>query len=128
MESELAVFRASIVQLDGQKALGACCGGEPENPPVDTSGEGEGHQAEEGGLWHGWPASSEAVEHQKGCSCGCSSNRCKNLGVGGVRGSYGERLSVGLEEVLANHQAMQEGKVGLGPSCVQRELGTAYPD
>ena len=43
-----------------------------------------------------------------------SSRQSKNPGVGGVWGGHGERLSVGLKEVLASCSATQEGKAGSG--------------
>jgi len=63
---------------------------------------------------------------QKGC--GFSSCQSKNLGVGGVQGGFGEGLSVGLKEVLANRLATLEGKTGLGSGCAQSGRRTADPD
>ena len=56
IESKWAMLKASIVEADtrsfGQKVIGACRGGWPKNPLVDTSGEG-GCQTEDRGLLTG---------------------------------------------------------------------------
>ena len=38
-----------------------------------------------------------------------------NSDVGGIREDYGERLSVGLKDVLVNHSTTQKGKAGIFP-------------
>lgn len=49
-------------------------------------------------------------------------------GVGGVRGGYGEELSVGLKEVVANCMTTEEWKTRLGLGCVQSGRRTAKSD
>lgn len=39
--------------------------------------------------------------------------------MGGVQAGYGEEVSAGLREVLANHLMTQERKARLGSGCVE---------
>ena len=80
-------------------------------------------QAKKGVFWSGlvgWGLLKQQTRTTGQRVQGFNGRRCKNHNVGGVWGSYGARLLVGLKEVLANHQKTQEMKVRLGPGCVKR--------
>jgi len=88
---------------------------QPKNLLVDTSGEGS-RQAEEGGLsglvsglaFQGFPETADGYREAR---------RTTASAVGGVWGGHGERLSVGLKEVLANRR-IRKGKQGLAQAVL----------
>lgn len=63
------------------------------------------------------PEASKKKALQMYCRAGGSV--AKNAGLGGVWGGHGGGLAVGLEEVLEDHLAPQEGKAVLQKHCLQ---------
>jgi len=119
MESEWIMFKASIVVADdrscGRKFIGACCGGNPRTQ-----------------WWTPWVREVVKLKKEAFLAWLAQGVLLKQLtGTGRPEGlqmrwsrmlksRHGERLSVGLKEVLVNHPTAQEGIAG--PARGEEEL------